>query len=126
MGRALWRRTNSAERRRTARASADDAGALTSGRRCHEIADDVAFGGRRFVPEDSGSVGHDGFNDCALEEPVSEASHRRSDGGTTSRPAAIRKNTETAGQGTGRDPGGTKGRFDSLGVPQTGKPLPGG
>jgi len=83
-------------------APADDAVADASGGRRDKVADDSAARGWSFLLEDSGFVGHERSDDCALEKSFVAASHRRFNGGTASRPAALREDAETAGQGAGR------------------------
>src|SRR4051794_32264197 len=50
---------------------------------------DIAGRGRSPVSRDSGLAGNDGSPDCALERTVIATSHRWSDRGTTSGPAAF-------------------------------------
>src|ERR1700685_2082546 len=108
---AIWCRAVSFNRTRARRTPADDAVTNIAGGRCDEIPHDAAAGGRSPLSEDSGFVEYNSSDHRALEASVPAASHRRSDGGVASRPAAVRKDAEVAGQGAGRDQRGTEGWF---------------
>ena len=84
--------------------SVNDAIADVSSRRCSQSANDSAACRRSFLSEDSELAEYHGSYDGALEGAVSATSHRRPDGGTTSRPEAFGEDSEASDLGADRDP----------------------